>query len=268
MDKIMDLLIENIRLRKKIIVALSGGVDSSVVAALAYKALGENSLAITISSPLTPSSDLKDAEDIAKYIGIKHIVIEMNELTIPEIEMNPPSRCYLCKYFRFKNLIEYANKIGIQTVADGTTVDDLNEYRPGLKAIRELNVYSPLLEVGLRKKDVRDIAKSLNLPIYNKPSNACLATRIPYNERLTVQRLRRIDAAEKILKDTVNVKVLRVRDHVTIARIEVSLEDLPNIILGNVREKIVQSLKDLGYEFVTVDLSGYGFGCYDKSITK
>lgn len=268
MDRIIDLLIENIRLKQSIIIALSGGVDSSVVAALAFKALGRKAFAVTINSPLVPSSDLEDALKVSKYIGIKHITIPINELTLPGFETNPVNRCYLCKKYRFKKIIEFAEKMGIQTVADGTTADDVNEYRPGLNAIKELNVYSPLLEARLHKSEVRDIAKALNLPIYSKPSNSCLVTRIPYNEKLTIERLRRIDTAEKIVKNLVDVKLLRIRDHSPIARIEVMPEDLQKIVSENVREKIVEALKSLGFEFITVDLMGYTFGCYDKKYYK
>ncbi|MCS7139381.1 MAG: ATP-dependent sacrificial sulfur transferase LarE [Candidatus Nezhaarchaeota archaeon] len=254
-----------VRLQEKgsVLVALSGGVDSSVVAFLANQALGVKALAVTIDSPLMPPGELEDAINIAKFIGIRHRVIELNELEVPGLSNNPRDRCYLCKKFRFRKLKELALEEGISVVADGTNRSDSFEYRPGLKAAIEEGVYSPLLEAGLTKNDVREIAKYLNLPFHDKPPNACLATRVPYGEKLTIERLKRIGLAEKIVKDHLGVKLVRVRDHGDLARIEVDLDYLRLFPSNELLKSITAKLKMLGFRFVTLDLEGYKSGCFD-----
>ena len=263
-DKI-DGLVENLRRRHSVAVAFSGGVDSSLVAALAHRALGQKALAITIDSPLMPSGDLDDAKRTAKEIGIGHMILELNELDIPGFSANPPDRCYLCKRFRFEKLKEKAIEIDFETVADGTNISDLREYRPGLKAAKELGIYSPLLEAGLSKEDTRMMGDLLGLPTAAKPASPCLATRIPYGQPLEPAKLQRIDRAEGHIRTLTGVKVLRVRDHGNLARIEIGRDEMD--LLSNVEmlRQISQSLKGFGYEYVTLDLEGYRSGSFDQT---
>jgi len=263
-DKIDD-LVENLRRRHSVAVAFSGGVDSSLVAALAHRALGQKALAITIDSPLMPAGDLDDAKRTAKEIGIGHMILGLNELDIPGFSANPPDRCYLCKRFRFEKLKEKAIEIDFETVADGTNISDLGEYRPGLKAAKELGIYSPLLEAGLSKEDTRMMGDLLGLPTAAKPASPCLATRIPYGQPLELARLERIDRAEGHIRTLTGVKVLRVRDHGNLARIEIGQDEIDLLSDVEMLRQISQGLKRLGYEYVTLDLEGYRSGSFDQT---
>ncbi len=259
----IDELIDALRQKKSIAVALSGGVDSSLVAMLACRALGEKASAITINSPLLPSGDINIARKTAGEIGIEHVVLELNELDIPGFSNNPPDRCYLCKRFRFATLKKKANEMGLKVVADGTTYSDLSEYRPGIRTLKELDVYSPLLQAGITKQQTRSIGNLLGLTTASKPANTCLATRIPYGEFLEPARLKRIDSAEVYIRALTGVKTLRVRDHGNMARIEVGNDEIKRLLNSAVMGKISQQLRGLGYSFVTLDLEGYRPGIYD-----
>jgi uncharacterized protein len=246
------------------LVALSGGVDSSVVAALAYEALQEKAVAVTFNSPLMVPEEIKDAQTVAVKIGIRHHVQTLDELKVSSITPNPVDRCYHCKLYRFREAQVLAVKLGIAVVVDGTSASDLGEHRPGIKAIRELGIISPLADAGITKTESQQLARELKLPVADKPSNSCLATRIPYGEELTDDRLSRIAAAEKAVKDIADVGILRVRDHGRLARIEVAPEIIPTIFQKPIMERIFKDLTALGYEFVTVDLKGYRFGSFDE----
>lgn len=263
--KIAD-IIESFRAKGSAVVAFSGGVDSSVVAAFAYEALGSKSLAVTVISSLLPSGERSVASQVAEKIGIEHIEVRLNELRIPGFKNNPPNRCYLCKKFRFEQLKKMALERGLATIADGTNVSDLGEYRPGLKALEELGIYSPLLEAGLSKEDSRKIARLIGLPNVNKPSSPCLATRVPYGEELTVSLLKRIDDAEKRVRSITGAKVVRVRDHGQIARIEVGAGERYLFFQDRILDRISHELKELGYEFVTLDTEGYKPGKFDRKL--
>lgn len=249
--------------KQSVIVAFSGGVDSSVVTTIAHRALGDKVLAVTVDSPLLPSLELRGAKETAKQIGVKHVVVKLNELDIPSFKLNPTDRCYLCKKYRFEKLKAMAEERGFLVIADGTNVSDLGQYRPGLKAMMELGVYSPLLEAGLSKEDIREIARLLGLFTAEKPSSACLASRVPYDQELTLKRLQRIEKAEGYVRSTLGVKVLRVRDHGDLARIEVGANERRLLYNEELMSTIAQKLKELGYKFVTMDLEGYRFGSYD-----
>ena len=262
-DKI-DNIVEAIRQRRSVIVALSGGVDSALVASLAHRALRNRSQAVTIDSPLVPTKDLDDAKRIADEIGIKLTILELDELDIPGFMTNPPNRCYLCKRYRFERLKSMATEKGFDAVVDGTNVSDLNEFRPGLKAAEELDVYQPLMEAGVSKEDTRKMAALMKLPITFKPSNPCLATRIPYGQTVELLKLKRIEQAEELVRKLTGTKVLRVRDHGNLARIEFGEGDVAPLPSPALMRSISQSLKQLGYTFVTIDLEGYRAGSFDQ----
>ncbi len=261
-----DQLLTLLRNYESVLVALSGGVDSAVVAAMAFSVLGDSAVAVTFDSPLSASTELRAAKQIAKAIGIKLLVESSNELSVSEITPNPLDRCYHCKLYRFNQALLLANRMGLAVVVDGTTASDLQEYRPGLQALQELGIRSPLLEVGITKTETRKLAKRLKLPIADRPPNSCLATRIPYGESLTVKRLARIAKAEEKIREIVQVGILRVRDHGDLARIEIAPQEFVKILQPLVFHQIATELKVIGYKYITLDLSGYRFGSFDEPL--
>ncbi|RLI05321.1 ATP-dependent sacrificial sulfur transferase LarE [Candidatus Bathyarchaeota archaeon] len=266
LKKLEEKLVDKLKKKGSILVAFSGGVDSSLVLALAYKALPERTLAVTVDSPLLPLKELEDAKRIAKHIGVEHLIVRLDELKIPEFTKNPPNRCYLCKKFRFKELKKIASRRGLKTIVDGTDANDVKQYRPGLLALKEEGIYSPLLESGIGKDKVRRMAKLLKLPVFDKPSNTCLASRFPYWSELSLDKLKRVDQAESYLKDKFGVKVVRVRDHDSLARIEVGKDERKIFFNEKVIEMVTKKLRKLGYRYVTLDLQGYRFGSFDEEL--
>jgi uncharacterized protein len=258
-----DTVIKRLKELGSVLVALSGGVDSAVVAALAFEALGDKAIAATFDSPLTPPGELEDAVACVGVIGIRHRVETSNEVDVASIADNPLERCFHCKQYRFQQAKVLAQQLGLAAILDGTTLSDMGEYRPGLKALEELGIISPLLEAGITKEETRQLARQLGLPVAEKSSNSCLATRIPYGEPLTLERLQRIAAAEQAVQRLVPVNALRVRDHGDLARIEVAPEDIPLITEPEVLQSLVKALKALGFKHVTLDLGGYRFGSFD-----
>jgi uncharacterized protein len=249
---------------KSVIVAFSGGVDSSLLALAAKKSLNDNAIAVTAKSPTFPLRELDEAAKIASLINIKHVIIETDEFKNPEFTRNPPNRCYYCKKNLFSKLKDLSSKLNVEAIVTGTNADELREYRPGHIAEIEEGVRTPYVELGFTKKDIREVAKHVGLPNWDKPSMACLASRIPYGLEITEDRLRRIDEAERIVKDTVNVRQVRVRDHNGIARIEVYPEERPKFFNTDLMDKIAESLKSIGFTYVTLDLAGYIPGSMNK----
>jgi uncharacterized protein len=237
-----------------------------VVAATAKIALKNKALAVTINSPLILQEEIEEAIKVAREIGINHIVLEGNELEDPNFVCNPINRCYFCKKNLAIKLKNLAEEKGFKNIVDGTNIDDLKDYRPGRVALSEAGIDSPLVEAGLTKKDVREIAKILGLSIADKPSSACLASRIPYGQKITLEKIKRIAEAEKLIKEIVKVKQVRVRDHETIARIEVDPNERKLFFNEKIMDEVSQKIQKLGFKFVALELSGYIQGSLNKML--
>ena len=247
------------------LIAFSGGLDSTFLLAVAGQVLGEGVLAVTIRGEIFPPYELEEAGRLASALGARHIYLDIDLLRDQAFAQNPPHRCYLCKKVLFSELMALARDRGLGCVLDGSHSDDLGRYRPGRQALVELGVRSPLLEAGLGKVEVRLLSRQMGLPTWDKPPVACLATRIPYGERITPERLRRIDRAESFLRD-LGFRGVRVRDHGDTARIEVERERLAELATPAVAERVVGHFKGLGYTYVALDLEGYRPGSMDQTL--
>ena len=248
-----------------VVIGFSGGVDSTFLTYAAHDVLGSRVLAVTAVSPTLPGSEKEDAVYMAQQIGVQHMTVPTAEFDNPEFVQNPPNRCYICKKIRFSALVELAQQKGYQWVVDGGNVDDLGDYRPGMKAIQELSqfVRSPMIEAGLHKADIRALSKRFDLKTWNKQSAACLASRIPYGTALLPQRLQAIDKAESCMAPFIHGS-LRVRYHGDVARIEVGVDEIPAVLAH--REDIVKNLRQCGFTYVTLDLGGYEMGSLNEVI--
>ena len=243
------------------VIAFSGGVDSSTLAALCHSVLKDKAVAVTAKSPAYTAREMEEATKVAQEIGIKLIIVETDELSNEEFSKNPENRCYYCKKELLNKLMEVAGKLGFEAVFEGTNFSDLKEHRPGFQAVKELeNVYSPWFESGFTKTEIRAVAKKLGLSVHDKLPQPCLATRVPYHEKITREKLERIGKAELAIKEIANVQQLRVRDHNGLARIEVGKDERGLLCDIHVLDEINAKLKQLGFKYVTVDLEGYRSG--------
>jgi uncharacterized protein len=242
---------------EKTIVALSGGVDSAVVAMAAKKALNKNTIAVTADYNTLSADELTSAKKIAQEIDIDHKIIKYNELDNTKFVKNDLMRCYHCRTELAAYLLREAERMDVKLIVDGTNTDDLMDYRPGIVALRENGVKSPLVELGINKQNVRNIAKSNNLTVFDKPSNSCLASRIPHGTPVTFEKLRRIEKAELLVKSIFNVRQVRVRDHQNMARIEVGRAEIKEMFDTDKLSVIDSKLKELGFTHIVLDLSGY-----------
>ena len=257
-DKVFQRLISWFQNKnQKAIVALSGGVDSAVVALAAKKALDKKAVAVTADYNTLSGDELKSARKIAKEIDIDHRIVRYNELDNEEFVKNDSLRCYHCRTELASYLLLEAKKMNVSLIVDGTNIDDLKDYRPGIKAMRENDVKSPLVELGIGKQNIRSIAKSNNLSVFDKPSNSCLASRIPHGIPVTFEKLKRIETAEILVKSVFNVRQVRVRDHQDTARIEVGRQEFKEMFDTDKLLAIDSKLKNLGFKYVALDLSGY-----------
>ena len=246
-------------------VAFSGGVDSALLLRAARDALGERSLALTAVMEAVPERDLHDARAFAVSLGVRHIEVRPDVLSLPEFVNNPPDRCYHCKKRIFSLLGATAAAEGMAVLAEGSNVDDLGDYRPGMRAIEELHVASPLREAGLTKAEIRAISHELGLPGWNKPSCACLASRFAYGEHIDAERLRAVDEAEQLLR-ALGFGQLRVRVHGRLARIELGRDELRHMLDPGIAEYVTAQLKRLGFAYVTMDLEGFRSGSMNETL--
>lgn len=250
---------------KGAIVALSGGVDSTFLAKVAYETLGDKAVAVTVGSQIHAGFEEREAAEVARAIGIRHMLIRADALGVPGLAENPPERCYICKKAIFKMLLDIAAKEGHGIVAEGTNASDEGDFRPGVRALSELRVRSPLREAGLAKQDIRDLSRRMGLPTWNKPSYACLASRIPYGERITPEKLRSIEKAEDLLRAR-GYRVFRVRHHGSVARIELSAEEMKRFLAEENLAEISREIKALGFAYVALDLEGYRTGSLNETL--
>lgn len=239
-----------------VIVALSGGVDSALVAYAAYQTLGKSAIAVTADYKTLAQEELESAKKICNEIGIKHVIISYSELENPDFVKNDQNRCFHCRSELSDHLIRLARKQKITTIVDGTNIDDLGDYRPGIVALQNNGIRSPLVESNFTKAEVRNTAKSVGLSVFDRPSNSCLASRIPWGQRVTAERLVRIEMGEIFVKQMVGAKQVRVRDIDGTAKIEVGQDELSLIRAVNIDE-LTSKLKSLGFESVTIDETGY-----------
>ncbi len=246
-----------------VIVAFSGGVDSSFLAYKANSLLGDQALAVTGDSPSVPSSQREMALRLASEYHWRHEIIDTQEIEREEYRENPPDRCFFCKDTLFEQLVRLAQKRGFATVVDGLNADDMGDYRPGRKAAEKYGVRSPLMEAGLKKEEIRQLSRRAGLPTAEAPASACLASRFPYGVRITADKLRTVDRGEEALR-SMGFRVFRVRHHEELVRLEFGKEDLLKALNPEVAAQLTSLFKGLGYKFVTLDLEGYRMGSLNE----
>ncbi|MCE5252499.1 ATP-dependent sacrificial sulfur transferase LarE [bacterium] len=247
----------------RVAIAFSGGVDSTFLAKAAYDALGDSAIALTVDSEAYPPESIGETRILARHIGIQLLEIPAKACDIPGFRDNEPDRCYHCKKALFTTMLKHANEKGFGILMDGSNADDVNDYRPGMRALDELDIKSPLRELGFTKDDIRALSKELGLPTWNRQSYACLASRFPYGEKLTPELLEKAWKAEAIIRD-MGITKFRVRNHGSIARIELDPEDMAVVLKQENRERIINHMKSLGYRYITIDLQGYRTGSMNE----
>ena len=259
----MQSILKALAEKGSVLVAFSGGVDSSVLSALAYRALVDNAVAVTADSQTLAPGELECAKTVAKEIGIRHVVISYDELNEPEFAKNPVDRCYYCKKGLLRELKKLAARHGLKSIVEGTNVSELKAHRPGHRAVVEEGAYNPFVEFKVTKEEIREMARRLGLSVADKPSMACLSSRFPYGQAITIEGLKRVGAAEAYLRKK-GFEVVRVRDHTGIARIEVIPSDMPRLM--EMRGEVVSEFRKLGFSYVTLDLMGFRSGSMDEAL--
>ncbi|MGL6107224.1 ATP-dependent sacrificial sulfur transferase LarE [Romboutsia sp.] len=261
--------LENLKTRLKelgsIAVAYSGGVDSNFLLRIAKDTLGDNVIAVTMHAMMHSNIEIEEAKEYAKSFGVKHVIVNIENFDVEEFLQNGPQRCYYCKSAVFTKVLEVAKENNIKYVADGTNLSDLGDFRPGLKALEELNIVSPLKESGLTKDDIRALSKEIGLVTHNKPAFACLATRIPYGTRINNEMLRMVEKGEQYLIE-LGFTQFRVRHHGEIARIEVEKAEIHKFFSNDILEKTNNKFREIGFKYTTLDMNGYSMGSMNKVI--
>ncbi|MFQ5903207.1 MAG: ATP-dependent sacrificial sulfur transferase LarE [Candidatus Binatia bacterium] len=265
MDAKFEGLKDILRGTEGVLVAFSGGVDSTFLLKVAHMVLGNRAVAMTTLSPTAPPGELKAAEKLADFIGCQHITIPSHELDNPSFAQNPVNRCYFCKDELYRICRLQADRLGLATVVDGTNLDDLKDHRPGLKAGKEWGIRHPLVEARMSKDDIRHYSRELYLPSWNKPAIACLSSRFPYGIEINVERLEKIAACERFLQE-LQFREFRVRYHGELVRIEVAPLEIDRLFDAATREAIVQRFKEIGFSFVSLDLQGYRTGSMNEPL--
>jgi len=261
----LENLKESIRRMGSLAVAYSGGVDSTFLLKVAHDVLDANVIAVTARSSTYPEREFREATDFAQKIGVRHRVIVSEELDIEGFSDNPVDRCYFCKRELFTKILDVAKQNGLKYVADGSNIDDLGDYRPGMRAVTELGVVCPLKDAGMGKDDIRILSKEMNLPTWDKPAFACLSSRFPYGQKITREKLDVIDKMEQFLMD-LGFRQVRVRHHGDIARIEVSAEERGKFFDTDLMDRIHENFRQFGFAYVALDLKGYRTGSMNEVI--
>ncbi|QOX63423.1 ATP-dependent sacrificial sulfur transferase LarE [Anoxybacterium hadale] len=260
-----NLLQDYLKSLGSVAVAFSSGVDSTFLLKVAHDVLGDNAVAVTARSCSFPERELKEAEAFTAANGIKHLIVDSEELDIDGFSQNPVNRCYLCKHELFSKMQGIAEENGIKEVVEGSNMDDNGDYRPGLTAVQELGVKSPLRYAELSKDEIRQLSKELDLPTWEKQSFACLSSRFPYGETISPEKLKMVDEAEQLLLD-LGFRQVRVRHHGTLARIEITEDQFGKILDGEIRNQINQRFKEIGFTYISLDLGGYRTGSMNETL--
>lgn len=265
MDAKFERLKEIIGATNGVLVAFSAGVDSTFLLKVAHSVLGERAIALTATSPTSPPGELEFAKELTKAFGCRHIILDSQELTNPSFAQNPANRCFFCKDELYRICRTEAHRLGFDLIVDGTNLDDLKDHRPGLKGAEKWGVRHPLVEAQMTKADIRRYSRSLELPTWDKPSSPCLSSRFPYGTEITVERLRKIAACEMFLRE-LRFREFRVRYHGDLARIELAQEEISRFFDPDTRQSVVHKFKELGFNYVSLDLQGYRTGSMNEGL--
>jgi uncharacterized protein len=267
MDTKFERLTNLLREQEGLLVAFSAGVDSTFLLKIAHMVMSEKAIALTASSPTAPPGELEAAKEFAKNLGCRHIILDSHEMANPSFAENPVNRCFFCKDELYRICRKQADQLGIATVVDGTNLDDLKDHRPGLKAAKEWGVRHPLVEAEMTKEDIRRYSRALDLPTWDKPSSPCLSSRFPYGTEITFDRLKKVAACEVFMKE-LRFREFRVRYHGDLARIEVSPNEIDRLFEREIRDAIVKKFKEIGFNYVSLDLQGFRSGSLNEALQK